>query len=169
MNSKLITFTVISSIFHGIIFLTSWNFPLRKNHTPTQNAVYARLTIHAATPKIRESSAEERFTSNNPPLEKVDQTLPLQPISPRTPPRLRIEPNLAISFDNTEDQSFKLFLEINEYGRVTNAIPMGRSKIPEDILEKISTSFKNEAIFIPETIDGKPTSGHTILEVKLSK
>lgn len=171
MNKNLIYVLFISVLIHSTIIFTNWSTTNKHTDTINKKTIKAHLSESAENPIIPAPQSAPKKQEINYPLKTLTHAPILENENGVTkhPPQLRIGPNLTISIDSNEEQSCNLLLEINERGRVKNVTVIGKTTIPEEIQEKVITAFKNEAIFIPSTIDGIPSPGHTIIEITLSK
>jgi len=171
MNKNLIYVLFISVLIHSTIIFTNWNTPNKHADTINKQIIQAHLSEAAESRAIPTPRKARQKKKINAPFKTLTHAPILEKENGVTkhPPQLRIGPTLTISIDSNKEQSCNLLLEINERGRVKNVTVIGKTMIPEGIQEKIITAFKNEAIFIPSTIDGTPSPGHTIIEITLSK
>lgn len=171
MNPKLINFLLLSALVHSILLFTNWHNSKQKNNAEHTHRFYAQLSKEKISSSTIQQQKHEQGSLSPSSFRDFPQVSASnkKPEILKTPPQLRIGPNLTIQIDGSDDQTCKLFLEINERGRVTNVISIGNTSIPQGILETIMTAFRNEAIFIPSTVDGTPCPGNLILEITLFK
>lgn len=172
MNHRLLIGVGISLGLHVLILdLAGYNFT-QPPEVKTQSSNRVKVQLHNRMAISASSTASSNISSftkyseipapTDSPRKSDQPSLPLV-----TPPKIRIGPNLIIALEG-ENLSCNILVEVNERGRVTQVTILNHNELPASVLSQISTAFRDEAIFIPSTVDGVPVTGTVVLEVNLS-